>query len=68
MTVEFWMGDVINLRGTRKRNKRLRDEQRAAANRLLHGRTKAERNLQAAREAKLGRDLDMHRADRGEEK
>ena len=68
MTVEFWMGDVINLRGTRKRNNRLRDEQRAAANRLLHGRSKAERNLQAARDAKVRRDLEMHRVDRGDER
>ena len=40
MIVEFWMGDVIKLRAARKQAKRVRDEKRAAANRLLHGRSK----------------------------
>ena len=35
------MGDVINLRRFRKRAEKQRDEKRAAANRALHGRTKA---------------------------
>ena len=67
MIVEFWMGDVIKLREARKQAKRLRDEQRAAANRLRHGRTKAERDLQAARDTKARSDLDQHRADTGDE-
>ena len=67
MIVEFWMGDVIKLREARKQTKRLRDEKRAAANRLLHGRTKAERELDAARDTKARRDLDQHRVDTGDE-
>ena len=67
MIVEFWMGDVIKLREARKQAKQLRDEQRAAANRLRHGRTRAERNLKVARYAKARSDLDQHRADTGDE-
>ena len=61
------MGDIIKLRVARKQVERLRDEKRAAANRLLHGRNKAERNLHAARETKAHRDLDQHRVDTGDE-
>jgi hypothetical protein len=64
---EFWMGDVIKLRAARKQAERLRDEKRAAANRLLHGRSKAERNLHAARETKARRDLAQHRVETGDE-
>jgi hypothetical protein len=64
---EFWMGDVIKLRVARKQTKRLRDEKRAAANRLLHGRSKAERNLDDARDAKARHDLGQHRVDTGDE-
>jgi hypothetical protein len=64
---EFWMGDVIKLRAARKQAKRLRDEKRAAGNRLLHGRSKAERSLGVARDAKARRDLDQHRVDTGDE-
>jgi hypothetical protein len=67
MIVEFWMGDVIKLRAARKQANRLRDEKRAAANRLLHGRSKAGRNLDAARETKTSRDLDKNRVDTGDE-
>ncbi|HEY6256356.1 MAG TPA: DUF4169 family protein [Xanthobacteraceae bacterium] len=67
MIVEFWMGDVIKLREARKQAKRLRDGKRAAENRLLHGRSKAERNLQAARDTKARTDLDQHRVDTGDE-
>ena len=67
MIVEFWMGDVIKLRAARKQAKRLRDEKRAAANRLLHGRSKAERSLGVARDTKARQDLDQHRVDTGDE-
>jgi hypothetical protein len=67
MIVEIWMGDVIKLREARRKAKRLRDEKHAAANRLLHGRTKAERKLDSARDAKAHRDLDQHRVDTGDE-
>ena len=61
------MGDVIKLRVARKRANRLREQERAAANRLLHGRTKAERSLDIARDTKARRDLDQHRVDTGDE-
>jgi hypothetical protein len=64
---EFWMGDVIKLRAARKQVKRLRDEKRAAASRLLHGRSKAERDLDAACDTKARRNLDQHRVDTGDE-
>jgi hypothetical protein len=62
------MGDVINLRKARKRAKRKLGEQRADANRLLHGRSKAERILEAARQAKDRRRLDQHRIETGDER
>jgi hypothetical protein len=65
---EFWMGDVIKLREARKRAERQRKEQRAAANRILHGRSKAERNLQSARDAKTRRELDQHQVETGDER
>jgi hypothetical protein len=60
------MAEIINLRRARKRVMRLRDAQRAAENRLAHGRTKAERAVSTARSAKSCRDLDQRRIDRGE--
>ena len=62
------MGDVVNLRKARKDAKRQRDEQRAATNRLLHGRSKAERKLGTAHDAKIRRDLDQHRVETGDER
>ena len=61
------MGDVIKLRAARKQAERLRDEKRAAANRLRHGRSKAERHLDAARDTKARQDLAQHRVDTGDE-
>jgi hypothetical protein len=66
--VEFWMGDVIKLRQARKVAERLRGGKRAALSRVLRGRSKAERNLEAARKAKTQRDLDQHRLDNGDER
>jgi hypothetical protein len=60
------MGDVLNLRMARKRAERRRDEAEAAANRVVHGRPKAERKLTAARSDKARRDLDQHRIGEGE--
>ena len=62
------MGDIIKLRAARKLAERVQEEQRAATNRLRHGRGKAERNLQAARDAKARRALDQHRLDNGDER
>jgi Domain of unknown function (DUF4169) len=52
------MGDIVNLRAERKRAKRAMAEHAAAANRLLHGRSKSARELDRARAAKTKRDLD----------
>jgi hypothetical protein len=62
------MGDVVNLRRARKRAERELGERKAAANRLLHGRSKAERELESKREAKANRDLDRHRVETGDER
>jgi hypothetical protein len=60
------MGEVLNLRQARKRAARQRKEQRAEANRLLHGVSKAERTLGLARATKSQGDLDGHRVTTGE--
>jgi chromosomal replication initiation ATPase DnaA len=57
------MGELVNFRNARKAAERSRREQEAAANRLKHGSSKADRNLTAARAAKARRDLDQHRLD-----
>ena len=62
------MGDLVNLRRARKAAERELMRQGAAANRLKHGRSKAERNLAAARAAKARRDLDQHRIKSGDER
>ena len=61
------MGEIVNLRKVRKRAGKQQDAERAAANRLLYGRPKSERNQQAARTEKLNRHLDAHRIDSGDE-
>ena len=62
------MGDVVNFRKARKDAKRRHEEQRAVTNRLLHGRSKAERKLVATRDAKARRDLDRHQVETGDER
>jgi hypothetical protein len=62
------MGDIVNLRRARKKAERALGERKAAANRLLHGRSKAERELEADRDAKARRDLDRHRVETGDER
>jgi hypothetical protein len=46
------MGDVVNFRKARKQIERELDQRQAAANRLLHGCSKAERKREAARARK----------------
>ena len=46
------MGEIVNLRRARKEAKRRDDAERAAANRLSYGRTKAEKSLEEARSEK----------------
>jgi hypothetical protein len=60
------MGDIINLRKRRKKAEKEQEAARAAANRLSHGRTKAERLLDAADAEKRRRHLDAHHIDGGE--
>jgi Domain of unknown function (DUF4169) len=55
------MGDIINLRRARKKAERQAAERNAASNRLLHGRSKAERKLETLRGAEARRELDGHR-------
>ena len=61
------MGDIVNLRKARKAVRRDQEARQAVANRLLHGRSKAERSLDAARNAKARRLLDQVRVETGDE-
>jgi uncharacterized protein DUF4169 len=61
------MGDILNLRRARKNAARRAAEQKAAANRLLHGRSKSERELEAARKDKERSDLDRRRIEKADE-
>ena len=65
--IECRMGDIVNLRRARKEAERQRAEREAAANRLLHGRSKAERELASKRDAKARGDLDRHPIETGDE-
>ena len=60
------MGNVVNLRTARKQAKRLKAEQKAAANRLAHGRTKADRTATQSRNDKAQLSLDLHRVETGD--
>jgi hypothetical protein len=60
------MTEVVNLRAARKRAKRQQGDLLAHANRLVHGRPKGTRNLEAARQAKASRDLEHHRIEKGD--
>jgi len=62
------MGDIVNLRRTRRQAERKRGELIAAANRLAHGRTKAERALDQAKNEKARRDLDQRRIETGDKR
>jgi hypothetical protein len=61
-----FMGAVVNLRAARKRAKRLKAEQDAAANRLAYGRPKTAQNLERASRDKDRRSLEQHRIDTGD--
>jgi hypothetical protein len=60
------MGDVLNLRLARKNRDRKRNADNAAARRLIHGRSKAERKLEGAQRDKSASNLDGHRIGSGE--
>lgn len=57
------MAEIINLRRARKARDRAKAEGEAAANRARHGRTKGEKKLRDAEEAKAARLLDGARRD-----
>lgn len=59
--------DVVNLRQFRKAKTRTQKEKQAEQNRLTFGRSKAERNLTDARNAKAEKTLDQSRLDRPED-
>ncbi len=60
------MGELVNLRTTRKRASRQQDEARAASNRLAHGQTKHARKLETAQQEQAERTLDQHRIEPGD--
>ena len=62
------MAEVINLRTVRRRENRQRHNQSAHANRLAFGQPKQVRKIEAARQAKAGRDLDRHRVEIGDQR
>lgn len=53
--------EIINLRRRRKQAARDAARQAGDANAARHGRTRAEREIEAARAAKAARDLEAHR-------
>ncbi len=53
--------EIVNLRRVRKAKVRVGREQTAAQNRRLHGRTKAEREKEAAERERAVRAIDAHR-------
>jgi hypothetical protein len=59
------MGEIVNLHKRRKRAAKQREDERAAANRIVHGRTKEQRAQEDLRREKLQRDLDAHKIDPG---
>ena len=60
------MAEIINLRIARKRADRQRSEKRAAAARISHGMSKADRMLAKANQDKIRRETDEHRIETGE--
>jgi hypothetical protein len=62
------MGEIVYFRKARKRVEGRRNHTRAAENRLRHGRSKTERKLERAYEAKVRRSLDQHRVEAGDER
>ncbi len=60
------MGDLVNLRTARKQAKRRQAEKKAASNRLVHGRSKAERAVEQSRNDIARRSLDRHRIETGD--
>jgi hypothetical protein len=62
------MGEIVNLRTVRKRVRRQRETDAAAAQRLQYGVPKVERLLGRAQQHQTRRKLDQHRIESGEAK
>jgi len=60
------MAEIVNLRVSRKRAQRAREDAKAEANRLAHGRPAAERKRDAATRDRDARQLDGHRIEPGD--
>jgi hypothetical protein len=60
------MADIVNLRNRRKRLKRHQAGQDAAAKRLVHGRSKAQRVLDKSQSDKADASLNGHRIETGD--
>lgn len=59
-------GDVVNLRQFRKQKARSEKEKQAEQNRLLFGRTKAEKDLTTARNEKAAQKLDQGKLEKSD--
>ena len=57
------MAEIINLRNVRKQKARAERETQASQNRVLFGRTKAEKLKDAAEKAKAEKHIDGHKRD-----
>ena len=57
------MAEIINLRMARKQKARAEKDVQAQQNRILFGRTKAEKLKQAAEKAQADRHIDGHKKD-----
>jgi hypothetical protein len=62
------MGDVVNLRMSRKRASRLRDEASAAENRAVYGRSKGDRRQATEERGRTAKHLNQHRIETGDDR
>ncbi len=58
------MAEIVNLRRVRKSKQRDEREKTAEANRRLFGRTRAEKDVEAARREHAEKNIDGHKRDR----
>lgn len=61
------MAEIFNLRQQRKTKGRSEKEKKAAANRALHGQTKAQKQKKKMEEERASRLLDGHKRDKEDE-
>lgn len=55
------MGEIVNLRRVKKARARAEQDMQAVSNRVLHGRTRADRELTEAERRRQSRAIDNHR-------